>query len=79
MASRQAVVALILAVSLATFLNPDVRRRSKLVLLGCLPLMAGLYYSFTVAARNNPKFNSVSIRVDQISLPVWASSASTRP
>ena len=71
--SRQAVVALILAVSLATFLNPDVRRRSKLVLLGCLPLLAGLYYSFTVAARNNPKFNSVSIRVDQINaaLHVW--------
>jgi hypothetical protein len=68
--SRQAVVALILAVSLATLLNPDVRRRSKLVLLGCLPLVAGLYYSFTVAARNNPKFNSVSIRVDQINAAV---------
>jgi hypothetical protein len=68
--SRQAVVALILAISLATFLNPDVRRRSKLVLLGCLPLVAGLYYSFTLAARNNPKFNSVSIRVDQISAAV---------
>jgi hypothetical protein len=68
--SRQAVVALILAVSLATFLNPDVRRRSKLVLLGCLPLVAGLYYSFSVAARNNPKFNSVSIRVDQINAAV---------
>jgi polysaccharide biosynthesis protein PslJ len=71
--SRQAVVALILAVSLATFLNPDVRRRSKLVFLGCLPLVAGLYYSFSVAARNNPKFNSVSVRVDQISaaIHVW--------
>jgi hypothetical protein len=68
--SRQAIVALILAVSVATFLNPDVRRRSKLVLLGCLPLVAGLYYSFSVAARNNPKFNSVSIRVDQISAAV---------
>ena len=68
--SRQAVVSLILAISLATFLNPDVRRRSKLVLLGCLPLVAGLYYSFTVAARNNPKFNSVSIRVDQINAAV---------
>jgi len=68
--SRQAVVALILAVSLATFLNPDVRRRSKLVFLGCLPLIAGLYYSFTVAARNNPRFNSVSIRVDQINAAV---------
>jgi hypothetical protein len=71
--SRQAAVALILAISVATFLNPDVRRRSKLVLLGCLPLMVGLYYSFSLAARNNPKFNSVSIRVDQISAAfhVW--------
>ena len=68
--SRQAAVALILAISVATFLNPDVRRRSKLVLLGCLPLAAALYYSFSLAAKNNPKFNSVSIRVDQINAAV---------
>jgi hypothetical protein len=32
-----------------------------------------LYYSFTINARINPKFNSVSVRVDQISaaLHVW--------
>jgi hypothetical protein len=32
-----------------------------------------LYYSFTINARNNPKFNSVSVRVDQISaaIHVW--------
>ena len=68
--SRQAVVALILAVAVATFLNPDVRRRSKLMLLGCLPLVVALYYSFSLAARNNPRFNSVSIRVDQINAAV---------
>jgi hypothetical protein len=71
--SRQAVVVLILAVSVATLLNPDVRRRSKLVLVGCFPLMVALYYSFSLAAKNNPKFNSVSIRVDQIgaAIHVW--------
>ncbi len=71
--SRQAIISLILAIVVATFLNPDVRRRSKLVLLGCLPLMIGLYYSFSLAAHNNPKFNSVSIRFGQIgdALHVW--------
>jgi hypothetical protein len=71
--SRQAAVCLILALVVATLLNPDVRRRSKLMLLGCIPLVVALYYSFSLAARNNPKFNSVSIRVDQISAAfhVW--------
>ncbi len=71
--SRQAVISLILAIAVATFLNPDVRRRSKMVLIGCLPLVVGLYYSFSLAARNNPKFNSVSIRFSQIgdALHVW--------
>ena len=71
--SRQAAVCLILALVAATLLNPDVRRRSKLMLLGCVPLVVALYYSFTLAARNNPKFNSVSIRVDQIgaAFHVW--------
>ncbi len=65
--SRQAAVCLILALVVATLLNPDVRRRSKLMLLGCVPLVVALYYSFSLAARNNPQFNSVSIRVGQIS------------
>lgn len=71
--SRQAIISLILAIAVATFLNPDVRRRSKLVLLGCIPLVVGLYYSFSLAARDNPKFNSVSIRFGQIgdALHVW--------
>ncbi len=71
--SRQAVISLILAIAVATFLNPDVRRRSKMVLIACIPLVVGLYYSFSLAARNNPKFNSVSIRFSQIgdALHVW--------
>jgi len=71
--SRQAIISLILAIAVATFLNPDVRRRSKLMLLGCVPLVIGLYYSFSLAARDNPKFNSVSIRFGQIgdALHVW--------
>jgi polysaccharide biosynthesis protein PslJ len=71
--SRQAIISLILAIAVATFLNPDVRRRSKMVLLGCLPLVVALYYSFSLAARDNPKFNSVAIRFSQIgdALNVW--------
>jgi hypothetical protein len=43
------------------------------MLIGCVPLVVALYYSFSLAARNNPKFNSVSIRVGQISsaFHVW--------
>jgi hypothetical protein len=71
--SRQAGILLILAIVVAVFLNPEVRRRSKLTLLGAIPLVVVLYYSFALAARNNPKFNSVSIRESQISaaLHVW--------
>ena len=71
--SRQAAISLILAVAVATLLNPEVRRQSKLMLLGCVPLIVALYYSFSLAARNNPKFNSVSIRIGQFSdaIHVW--------
>ncbi|HEX3980982.1 MAG TPA: O-antigen ligase family protein [Acidimicrobiales bacterium] len=71
--SRQAAISLIVALVAVTVLNPDVRRRSKLVLLGLAPLAVAVYYSFSVAARNNPQFNSVSIRFGQIgdALHVW--------
>ncbi len=71
--SRQAIILLILALVAAVLLNPEVRRRSKLVLLGAVPLVVVLYYSFSIAARNNPKFNSVSIRFGQIgaAIHVW--------
>jgi hypothetical protein len=42
------------------------------LLLGAIPLVVVLYYSFTVNARNNPRFNSVSIRVDQIGAAIHA-------
>jgi hypothetical protein len=71
--SRQGVIVLILALIVAVLRNPEVRGRSKMMLLGAVPLAIGLYYSFTYAARTNPKFNSVSIRVSQLdaALHVW--------
>jgi len=42
-------------------------------MLAALPVVVALYYSFEINARVNPKFNSVSTRVGQISaaLHVW--------
>ena len=71
--SRQSVILLILAIGLAV-LEPraprqvqalDAGRRSRSIV--------ALYFSFTIAARNNPQFNSVTTRVDQISaaIHVW--------
>ena len=71
--SRQSIILLILAIGLAGFLNPELRRKSKLLMLASVPVIVALYYSFSIAARNNPRFNSVSARVDQISaaIHVW--------
>jgi hypothetical protein len=71
--SRQSAILLILAIAFSYFLNPDLRGRSKMLLLAAIPVVVVLYYSFTINARNNPKFNSVSIRVDQIgsALHAW--------
>lgn len=71
--SRQSWIILVLALGLALLLNPDLRRRSKMFVLAAVPIGAVLYYSFSVNARNNPKFNSVSIRFDQIgaAIHVW--------
>lgn len=71
--SRQSMILLILAIVAAVLLNPEVRRRSKLILLGAVPLVILLYYSFAIGARTNPKFNSVSIRFGQIgaAIHVW--------
>jgi polysaccharide biosynthesis protein PslJ len=71
--SRQAGIILVLALGIAFMLNPDLRRRSKLIVLGAVPVVLLLYYSFTVNARNNPRFNSVSIREGQftLALHVW--------
>ncbi len=71
--SRQSWILLLLALGMALVLNPELRRRSKLILVAAAPIVLVLYYSFSVSARNNPKFNSVSIRVDQIgaAIHVW--------
>ena len=71
--SRQSAILLILAIALASFLNPELRGKSKVLMLAAIPVVVALYYSFTINARNNPQFNSVSARVDQISaaLHVW--------
>ena len=71
--SRQSVILLILAIALAAFLNPELRGRSRLLMLAAFPAAVALYFSFAIAARNNPQFNSVTTRVDQISaaLHVW--------
>ena len=71
--SRQSIILLILALALAAFLNPELRARSRMMMLAALPVVVALYYSFEINARVNPKFNSVSTRVGQISaaLHVW--------
>ncbi len=71
--SRQAGILLVLALGVAFMLNPELRRRSKLIALGAVPVVLLLYYSFSINAKNNPKFNSVSIRVNQLqaALHVW--------
>jgi hypothetical protein len=71
--SRQSWIIVVLALGLALVLNPELRRRSKLIVVAAIPVLAVLYYSFSINARNNPKFNSVSIRFDQIgaAIHVW--------
>jgi hypothetical protein len=71
--SRQSIILVLMALALAYFLNPELRGRSKLLVLAAIPLVVVLYFSFSVNAKNNPKFNSVSVRVDQIgaAIHVW--------
>jgi hypothetical protein len=71
--SRQSIILLLMAIALAALLNPDSRRQAKVALLAAIPVVVALYYSFSINARINPRFNSVSTRVDQLSaaLHVW--------
>jgi hypothetical protein len=71
--SRQSAILMVLALGVAFLLNPELRNRSKMILLGAVPVILLLYYSFSINAKNNPQFNSVSIRVNQISAAfhVW--------
>jgi O-Antigen ligase len=68
--SRQSLILLFLALALAVLLNPEVRRRSKMLLAGVIPLTVVLYFSFSQAAQTNAKFNSVSVRFGQIGAAV---------
>ena len=71
--SRQAMIVLIGALVLATMVRSDVHRRSKLIFVFVLPLAVLAYFTFKTQFAVNPKFNSVAIRVDQLSiaLDVW--------
>ena len=71
--SRQSIILLILAIALSVFLNPELRRRSRLIMLAAVPVVVVLYYSFTINAKKNPQFNSVTTRIDQLSaaMHVW--------
>ncbi len=71
--SRQAMIVLIGALVLATLVRSDVHRRSKLIFVFVLPLAVLAYVTFKTQFAVNPKFNSVAIRVDQLSiaLDVW--------
>lgn len=68
--SWQAAILMVLALGVAFFLNPELRGRAKLIALGSVPVILLLYYSFSTVARNNPRFNSVSIREGQYSLAI---------
>lgn len=71
--SRQSIILLLMAIALAALLNPELRRQAKVGMLAAIPVVVALYYSFSINARINPRFNSVSTRVDQLSaaLHVW--------
>lgn len=68
--SRQAMIVLIGALVLATLVRSDVHRRSKLIFVFVLPLAVLAYFTFKTQFANNPKFNSVAIRVDQLSIAI---------
>jgi hypothetical protein len=71
--SRQEIILLILGIAASYVLNPELRGRAKLLMVFAIPAAVVLYFSFSNAAKNNPKFNSVSVRVDQIgaAIHVW--------
>jgi hypothetical protein len=71
--SRQSAILLVLALAVAMVLNSEVRGKAKLLFFLALPILGLVYYSFATAFQNNPQFNSVAIRVGQISaaIHVW--------
>ena len=71
--SRQSAILVVLALGTAALLNSEVRAKAKLVVFIAVPVLGLVYYSFALAFRNNPQFNSVAIRFGQIdaALHVW--------
>jgi hypothetical protein len=71
--SRQSAILVVLALGTAMLLNSEVRARAKMIVFIAVPALALVYYSFDLAFRNNPQFNSVAIRFGQIdaALHVW--------
>ena len=74
--SRQAAILVVLALGLAMVLNSDIRGRVRMVIFIAIPTLGLVYYSFALAFRNNPQFNSVAIRFGQIgaAIHVWHTS-----
>ncbi len=74
--SRQAAVVLIGVLVFAFLLQPEIRRRLKLMIPGLATLGVGLYFSFAVQLKDAPKFNSVATRLGQLSnaINVWHTS-----
>jgi hypothetical protein len=71
--SRQSGILLVVAVATGLLLNSHVRGRFKTLVFIGVPALALVYYSMSLAFRNNPEFNSVAIRLGQISaaIHVW--------
>ena len=71
--SRQAAILVVLALGTAVLRDSHIRGRWKTVMFIAVPALGLTYYSFVLAFRNNPQFNSVAIRVGQIgaAVHVW--------
>ncbi len=71
--SRQSAILVVLALGTAALLNSEVRARAKMIVFIAVPVLGLVYYSFALAFRDNPQFNSVAIRFGQIdaALHVW--------
>lgn len=71
--SRQSAILVVVAIGTALLINSDVRARAKMIVFIAVPVLGLVYYSFALAFRNNPQFNSVAIRFGQIdaALHVW--------
>jgi len=71
--SRQSAILVVLALGMAFLLNAEVRARWRFVIFIAVPTVVLVYYSFALAFQNDPQFNSVAIRLGQISaaIHVW--------